>query len=162
MDVNGPQAYRAQPNQFLGGKSPRYALQTLGTNWGRQTISRDIWVNAMSRRIHDIQHMQRTPSGRDMQCIVIDDIRFPNEFEMVHRLGGQIWMIRRASAEPKMDILSRFKRLIRLSPRIHESERYWLSAPADKVFHNEGDETDLRMAIMKYLSDQGVTYTDRY
>lgn len=70
------------PDPLLGGKTPRYAMQTLGTEWGRGTLHGDIWVNGVENMIrsHDL-------GGRN---IVFDDVRFDNEADMIRKLGGKV------------------------------------------------------------------------
>lgn len=65
------------PCDILGGKTPRYAMQTLGLEWGRDIISPSLWVDAWSRR---------AATG----LVVCDDCRFPNEAAAVRALGGII------------------------------------------------------------------------
>lgn len=61
------------PLPQLGGKTPRFALQSLGTEWGRNTVYEDIWVDiAMNRIITDNEW-----GG---WSIVVDDLRLPNEY----------------------------------------------------------------------------------
>ena len=62
------------------GKTPRELMQTLGTEWGRQMVHLDIWVAAVRKLVVD--------AAAAGQSVVIDDMRFPNEFEMVKGLGG--------------------------------------------------------------------------
>lgn len=38
-ELNGPPTVRSAPSTRLSGRSPRYAMQTLGTDWGRSMIS---------------------------------------------------------------------------------------------------------------------------
>ena len=71
---------KEKPCYLLGGKTPRLAMQTLGTEWGRLTIFPDIWVEAWYRRANDILQA----SGR----VVCDDARFPNEIAAIHNIGG--------------------------------------------------------------------------
>lgn len=61
----------------LGNRSPRYLMQTLGTEWGRYLVSETIWVDVMRARIRHA-----------FSPVVIDDVRFPNEFDMIRSLGG--------------------------------------------------------------------------
>lgn len=68
------------PSDLLGGISPRRAMQTLGTEWGRKLIHPDIWVRAWMR--HAVWLLQ---NGRR---IVVDDLRYPNELDAILRLGG--------------------------------------------------------------------------
>lgn len=59
----------------LDGKSPRHAMQTLGTEWGRDLINSNIWINTARDRI--AYHVNQ---GRR---VVITDCRFENEMDML-------------------------------------------------------------------------------
>lgn len=61
----------------IGGKTPRHAMQTLGTQWGRDCMGEDFWVNLW--RV-------RAGSGN----VVTDDCRFANEAAAVRSLGGVV------------------------------------------------------------------------
>lgn len=67
---------REFPNDKLCGKSIRYGLQTLGTEWGRNLIGDDIWVAYMNRCITGYIKM-------GCMKFVIDDVRFLNEASLV-------------------------------------------------------------------------------
>ena len=77
---------KEEPNGMLNWKTPRYAMQTLGTEWGRDLISPDLWVNVVE---HDILKYEIKDH------IVIDDCRFPNEVAMILGLEGIIVYIER-------------------------------------------------------------------
>ena len=77
---------KEEPNSMLDGKTPRYAMQTLGTEWGRDLISPDLWVNVVK---HDILYRHAGDN------IVIDDCRFPNEIAMILDMKGIIVYIER-------------------------------------------------------------------
>ena len=77
------------PSTFLGGKSPRLAMQTLGTEW-RDTINRNLWVDVWKR------YVQNFPSDAK---ILVDDLRFAHEATAVRELGGKIVRIRRPNAQ---------------------------------------------------------------
>lgn len=81
---------KEQPCALLGGQTPRHAMQTLGTEWGRKLISRDIWVNAWR---HEVE--ARLAAG---EKVVVDDCRFPNELVTVLHLGGFPVRLERAGA----------------------------------------------------------------
>lgn len=66
------------PMEELSGQTPRYAMQTLGTEWGRNCMGDDFWVNLW--RQDALRH----------ERVVVDDCRFPNEAEAIHALGGKI------------------------------------------------------------------------
>lgn len=78
-------ATKEQPIEWLG-KSPRELLQTLGTEWGRNTIRDDIWIQAAMRK------------ARLISKVCITDVRFDNEAEAIRREGGIVWRITRPSA----------------------------------------------------------------
>ena len=72
---------------FELGVSARHMLQTLGTEWGRACIHPDFWVMIARAEAERIMN--------DGRCVVIDDVRFPNEAAMVFDLGGELWRIDR-------------------------------------------------------------------
>jgi hypothetical protein len=67
----------------LGGRSARHALQTLGTEWGRNLMHPDFWVEAWRDAI------------RTEPLVIADDVRFPNEAQIVRALGGRVIRIAR-------------------------------------------------------------------
>ena len=78
------------------GVTGRVLLQTLGTEWGRETIDQDIWVKAMKHILTDTMFDEYHP-------VVIDDLRFENEAKMVRELGGEVWEIDRKNFTPAND-----------------------------------------------------------
>lgn len=74
------------PCDTLGGKSPRYAMQTLGTEWGRDLMYKNIWVDRL------IAKAQKAAG-----IVVVDDVRFPNEIEAIRENGGIVAWIERVS-----------------------------------------------------------------
>lgn len=78
-----------QPNtEILGGKTPRYAMQTMGTEWGRDSIHSALWVNALFARNAGTDHL------------VISDVRFPSEAQAILRKGGIVVAIDRTMTGP--------------------------------------------------------------
>ena len=69
-----------EKNQVLApiGRSARQLMQTLGTEWGRDCIDRDVWVTLARRRVHTLGD----------ERIVFDDVRFENEAAMIRGFGG--------------------------------------------------------------------------
>lgn len=70
------------PSPMLQGKTPRYAMQTLGTQWGRDCIGKSFWVSLWGQRV-----LELTGQGHR---VVVDDCRFPNEAAAIRTLGGDI------------------------------------------------------------------------
>lgn len=74
------------------GKSPRELLQTLGTQWGRDLVHRQIWCRHMHRRLQEYQDNWAA-------SVVIPDVRFVDEARFIHSHGGVIWRVIRPGAE---------------------------------------------------------------
>jgi len=115
------------PCAKLGGRTPRWAQQSLGTEWGRELIHSDIWIMAWEATM---------PQG----CgIVADDVRFPNEVEAIRRHGGKLIAIQRPSLG-----------LVRTDT--HASEAHANTLEADFRIVNGGSLEDLRQKIDEILS----------
>lgn len=78
------------PCELLAGVTTRRAMQTLGTEWGRDIISPDLWVGLWRARVEQI--LANGAFG-----IIADDCRFQNEHSAVRALGGDVWRIIRPS-----------------------------------------------------------------
>ncbi|WP_320202819.1 deoxynucleotide monophosphate kinase [Agrobacterium rosae] len=76
---------KEEPCEWLQGATPRHAMQTLGTQWGRACIGTSFWIELWVRRVNQII----AEGGR----VVVDDCRFPNEANVVRKLGGVVWKI---------------------------------------------------------------------
>ena len=125
--VDGSQ--KMEPCALLGGQTPRWAMQTLGTEWGRKIISQDIWVACVAKKILTLS------KEHGYERFVIDDVRFPNEAEMVKLYEGDLWCVRRPDVEPPQWK----QRLIRTGLyRIHESEKWWMKTDVDWEWENVG------------------------
>ncbi|QXV74650.1 deoxynucleotide monophosphate kinase protein [Rhizobium phage RHEph21] len=60
--------------------TPRQIMQTLGTDWGREAIDQDLWTKVARAKIEKL---------RDQGInVVVDDLRFPNEYDLIRGLGG--------------------------------------------------------------------------
>jgi hypothetical protein len=107
----------------LFGVSPRYAMQTLGTEWGRETINEDLWLLAMRRRIGQL--------GDHVRLVVIPDVRFENEVDLIHSFRGVVMWVDRPDARPVNE---------------HASEALRPEA-ADGIIYNHGTLDELPRAI---------------
>lgn len=122
-------ARKEAPVEWLG-RSPRTLLQTLGTEWGRDTVRADVWLLLAERRI---QELDRAGAS----AVVVADVRFANEAEMIRRLGGQVWEVRR-SGQSIGDAGG------------HSSERGVCPELVDVVIENDGslEELEARVAAV--------------
>lgn len=80
---------KEQPCDLLCGKTPRWAMQSVGTEWGRELIGPDIWIRAWRAAV------DRLPSAVP---VVVDDCRFPNEADTIRAMGGYIVAVKRPNA----------------------------------------------------------------
>lgn len=71
-------------NQY--GVSTRHMLQTLGTEWGRDGIGSHFWIDVFAR----------SNAG---QCVIVPDVRFENEADLIREHGILICMEGRGGIE---------------------------------------------------------------
>jgi hypothetical protein len=103
------------------GRSPRQLMQTLGTEWGRQLVSEDLWLVLAAAQL-------RT-RGAGM---IIPDVRFENEAAWIRARGGTILHLRRKDAE-------------QVNP--HQSEAGVAHVPGEVVISNDATIVDLQEQI---------------
>lgn len=146
-DTVQSRAFREQPDAYwsnIMGRdfTPREALQLMGTEAGRNVFHPAIWVHSLERRLTE---------GKNY---VITDTRFPNELEMIRRIGGKIVRVKRGE-EPvwwgeavATNMLSGGKnQKLKNYPDIHYSEWAWLGSHMDVTIENDGTLQQLRAAI---------------
>jgi hypothetical protein len=130
------------PIEWLGGKSPRRLLQLLGTEFGRQMISDDVWISLLLRRVKNM-----IQAGHHK--IAITDVRFDNEAEAIRdRLGGIVVEVVRGSLGPGLEAAA----------ASHSSERGVSRRLIDSVIENAGLMDDLRWAVAAFAVDVGRQY----
>jgi len=106
------------PDPVLLGQTPRYAMQTLGTEW-RDLIDRDLWTQLWLRQV----------AGRGL--MTVEDCRFEHEFNVAKRVGFVVVEIRRDGAG---------------TTSTHASENGTGHEP-DFVIDNNGSLQDLHWAL---------------
>jgi hypothetical protein len=84
----------ARPESFV---KDRLLLQWLGTEWGRGTISANLWVDLWAATVKQIQ--KENPSA----IIVCDDCRFDNEAAAIHEVGGKVIKISTFKSSDRID-----------------------------------------------------------
>lgn len=70
------------------GCTPRHAMQTLGTEWGRKCIADDLWIKLGLSTAQELL-------SAGVRGVVITDCRFKNEALAVRKAGGTIIRIHR-------------------------------------------------------------------
>lgn len=122
----------------------RKLLQWIGTEWGRDTQSKTLWVDLWKQEIKRITHMHPET------LILCDDVRFEEEAQAVQDVGG---LIVKVEATPAIR-----KKRIELSGTSHASERGIPDAYIDAVITNNGS-LKLLEAQVGYFMD-GSLYDD--
>ncbi len=126
--LDGPASVKEQPLERFGGKTARYALQTLGSEWGRNCMGEDFWVNQWAATL--------PPEG----CIC-DDVRFRNEYDKVKQYDGIVIRIVRKGSGVKDS-----------SGAGHISEKIE-QVPYDYLVVNDGLLTDLERRLLEIVSN---------
>ena len=105
---------------FAEENTPRHLMQTLGTEWGRQSVDPEIWVKLTKANI-----LAQQAEGFD---VVVTDARFENEIAMLQELGARIVHIDRPGLTVDLS---------------HPSEQQISTLPYDHKIINDGTLLDL-------------------
>jgi hypothetical protein len=111
--------------------TPRHIMVTLGTEWGRDLIARDLWARLWSARVETL---------KASTSIVTDDVRFANEVRALRYHGGVLVRVERPGVVSSG----------------HESEN--LDVTPDYVIRNDGTLELLAHRVrnlVAYLADDG-------
>lgn len=82
------EAQKEQASIVIGGYSARELMQKLGTEFVRDQIDPNAWVKSIFAR------------NRDVEDLVISDVRFPNEARSVMHRGGIVVRLNRVTGLP--------------------------------------------------------------
>lgn len=74
IGIDDIEGYKEEVHPLLGVTS-RKMMQTLGTEWGREAIGGDTWINLTKEK------------GKGKKFLVISDVRFENEANFVRENG---------------------------------------------------------------------------
>jgi energy-coupling factor transporter ATP-binding protein EcfA2 len=113
--------------EFLCGQTPRWAMQTLGTEW-RNLVDKELWTEAWKRNIRSY------PSGTK---ILVDDLRFLHEARAVRNFNGKVILITRPGT----------------GPGTHASEKEYLEISYDGAIVNDSTPEQMLTnlgSIMEY------------
>lgn len=114
------------PCPFLSWRTPRHAMETLGTEWGRDLMAPNFWIDSWESRVEGLP----VPT-------VADDVRFENEAKAIKRRGGAI--IRVVPAE------------VRRQASTHVSAKGIPEHLVDIEIVNDGTIEDLRKKVQELL-----------
>ena len=103
----------------------RVLLQWWGTEYRRKEDS-DYWIKQLSNRL------------QNDNCIVVSDVRLPDEMRVIREMGGEVWLVERAGIE-HVGIVG------------HATEHGLADAKFDRVISNNGTFEDLENCLDKLL-----------
>lgn len=160
----GPSERRSEIDERIGF-SPRQALQTLGTGVGR-LIHKDTWIDILIRTAYRAldrpEHGCRWFYDRAFDGglysryniaaplgVVVPDVRYKNEADVLRRHGGKILRISRHQVETDRPFgpqdLPAF--------RSHSSETEQVEIVADHEIDNCGSIEDLHRAVTAFMNE---------
>lgn len=141
----GPKDYlndpilKNEPIPYLGGVSARTLMQTLGTEWGRNLIHPDFWVMITAAKFERLAGHPYA-RGQDGSILAVsDDVRFPNEVDMIHAYGGLVIEIKRPN----------YANHLTPEAKTHVSEKRAFTP--DYTVTNAGTPEDLYVALARIL-----------
>lgn len=120
------------PTGYLGGRTPRYAMQTLGTEWGRDLVDTNFWTQTFVNQIN----------MDDNSRYVCTDMRFSNEANLVYSLGGIRIRIKRETTQNEFSS--------------HPSELEIDNLVVDKEIVNSGTIKELQYNLASYVSTDSM------
>lgn len=120
------------PCKFLLGKTPRFAMQRLGTEW-RDLFGMHLWSDITKMRIE---------SGSCGRRIVVSDYRFQHEADALDELGAL-----------KIRIIG--DHAIDDEAATHVSETTILEVPEDVVIYNDGTIERLQNRVLRAVEEWG-------
>jgi hypothetical protein len=103
-----------------GAPTARDLLRKLGTEWGRDLIHPDLWVEVWASK------------ASSRWRVVADDVRFPNEARRIIERGGEIWAITRPGYSDDSG---------------HRSEAGLGDIPIARTIVNDGTLSELRRKV---------------
>jgi hypothetical protein len=117
--------------------TPRWVLQMWGTEVCREGFHRDIWIASIEKKLED--HNKN---------YVIPDTRFPNEIDMIHRMDGEVWKVKRGD-DPSW--MGRYLRTGKSPKDIHPSEWEWALSEFNHIINNNSTIEDLESQIKSLI-----------
>lgn len=125
----------ADSNSRPSETSPRSLAQWLGTEVVRNNFGNDAWVNLWKQQWHD--------AGQPR--LVVADVRFQNEVDAIHKLGGVVLRIVRGPYSGRLHFDGDGDR----TDTTHDSERTGELRDIDHEIRNDGTIQDLHDKIAR-------------
>jgi hypothetical protein len=111
--------------------TPRDAMVLVGTEFGRNMIHNNIWIETLFNRYDKNKHL------------LVTDLRFPNEYEEIKKRGGIVIRINRPITT----------KLTNLNSSNHISECALDNHNFDYVINNDGTLYDLEISVLNIINE---------
>lgn len=134
MLYNSISSVYTRPYTFV---KDRKLLQFLGTDWGREVLGPDIWVNLWKNRLEEVE-LSMEEMNISNYIVLVDDVRFDNEAVAVTERNGIVLSINRTKE----------KNVVGAELTRHKSENGIDFKYVDYVVDNNGTIDDLGEAIL--------------
>lgn len=121
---------KEEPLELFGGKSARFAMQQLGTEFGRTTFGEDFWINIWFNTVRVLPH----------SIVIADDVRFENEAKAIKDNGGIV-----------IGVVKSYEDFDRAP--VHASEDF-LKVPKDALVFNSGSTAALEAVVTRILDKE--------
>ena len=153
-DTDESREWREQADNFWTEETgrtitPRIVLQEFGTECMRDGFDNGVWVSLLKK------HMIDNPSN-----YVVPDVRFRNEQNMIRKLGGKVWQVKRGKdpewfARAIFDNNNPDTSNLMNGFHIHESEYKWIDVNTrfDAILRNEGTIDELEALVLHEITD---------
>lgn len=114
------------------GITMREMFQKVGTEGGRDIFGDNLWVDRLKLEIDQFEYQNKTDKE---ELIVITDVRFINEIQMIKEYGYLIWVDNNKIA-------------LNEEAASHRSENNINSSMVDTIIHNNGTIEHLRSNVL--------------
>lgn len=137
--------------------TPRLAMQLVGTECFRNGVDPSFWVYVVQNKIQQC---------KDDTVFLIPDVRFPNEIQMIHDLGGFVCRIFRGKTPSWVaDAIDYNRKLLTNKDiqlpesliKVHVSERSLVGLNLeDHLVYNNGSFEELKKSLLNICSPYGL------
>lgn len=146
--------------------SPRVMLQALGTEWGREAVHEDIWINALIAQARTLLHedgntkeweydplkglTRQDKPRKAARGVVVSDVRFSNELAAIRAEGGSIIRVVRPATDSQAQETG-------IAGHASEAQEFTMDK-FDFLVQNEHSLKELYQSVDTFMSIFDVTH----
>ncbi len=127
--------------KILGGKTPRHAMQTLGTEWGREMINPNIWANILMLESEKVKG----------KIVIVDDLRFEkSELSAIESKNSAVFAIRTLSEKEPVKLSASEG----VTVHVHKSETLCLDSLENQLLNDSTIEVAVDRVLERILNGE--------